>query len=345
MRLPPKTGTVYKLKGNRRNPWVAKKWVGTKINDEKKTARPVYAVIGTYPRKTDAIRALMQASMSPEEANSEITLEQVYSEWSARKFPDISETLSRSYKNAFAYLAPLHRIPLADLRTSDYELTVERGNVPRTVRRNVQFVLNGIYSYAIAHDYVTKNVSDYTDFQADTEAQIVRKIFTAEEVETLFTSSDVKDQMMLVGIYTGMRPSEIVGLKRSEVDLEHGFFQIIGTKTKSGHNRRFPIHRDILSIVETSYLKSANLGVTEVFLSDRHKAFSYGTYQAHVKKAGHTPHDTRHSFITYAKLSNMDQTAVKRIVGHSDRDVTSGVYTHLDDAFLQSEMEKFRIGL
>ena len=58
----------------------------------------------------------------------------------------------------------------------------------------------------------------------------------------------------------------------------------------------------------------------------------------------HTPHDTRHSFVTYAHKSGMDALAVKMIVGHSTSgDVTQSVYTHLDEEFLQREMEKFTV--
>lgn len=344
MRLPPKTGTVAKLQGNRRKPWVAKKWVGTKIDDEKKTARPVYVIVGTFAKKSDAIRALMKETASPEEKAKRVTLADVYNEWSSRKFAEIGKTMQNGYKNAWSYLARLHRMPISELTTSDYEFCVDRANAPRTVRHTIQILLNGIYSYAIAHDYTVKDVSKYTDFRGSVKSEIERKIFSPNEVEQLFTSDDVKDKMILTGLFTGMRPGEIVALKRSEVDLANKFFRIAGSKTENGLKRSIPIHPIIFPLIEAECLKSAFIDKPEVFLSDRNSKFSYDTYADRVNRLGHTPHDTRHSFVTYAKLSGMDQTALKRIVGHSSgRDITESVYMHLDDDFLRTEMNKYRI--
>ena len=42
----------------------------------------------------------------------------------------------------------------------------------------------------------------------------------------------------------------------------------------------------------------------------------------------HTPHETRHTFITYAKKSKINDYILKKIVGHEIRDITEKVYTH-----------------
>lgn len=344
MRLPPKTGTICRLSGNRRKPWVAKVFVGYNVDDEKRTARAAYKSIGTFAKKSEALKALMEYSRSPEEKAKKITLEDVYKEWSEKKFQGVGEGMQKSYQNAFSYLTPLHRAKFADLTVSDYELAVERADTPRTVRSTVQILLNGIYKYAVAHDYVQKNISDYTDFRPDTKAEIVRKVFTPQEVDALFTSDNVKDQIILAGIYTGMRPGELLALKRSEVDLEHGFLRIAGSKTKSGLLRDIPIHPRILPLIERNCRESAKFEATEVFLSVKHSGYRYDTYRDYVSLKGHTPHETRHSFATYARRSGMDQLAVKRILGHqTNRDVTEDIYTHTDDEFLQREMEKFKV--
>lgn len=344
MRLPNRTGTITKLSGKRRKPWQAKRFVGWKVDDEKRTMRPVYRSIGTFAKKSEAMKALMKAAQSPEEKQKTYTLADVYAEWSERKYADVGEGMQRSYTNAWNYLAPLHSAKIADLTVSDFELVVERANVPRTVRSTVQILLNGIYNYAIAHDYTAKDVSAFTNFRADTKAKIVRKVFTPTEVKQLFTSDNVKDQMILVAIYTGMRPNELIGLRNDEVDMENEYLRIRGSKTESGHLRDIPLHPDILPIIKANCLKSAELNAREVFLSVRKKPYSYDTFYEYVDGKGHTPHDTRHSFVTYARRSGMDQLAVKKIVGHkTNRDVTEDVYTHVDDEFLQREMEKFKV--
>lgn len=54
----------------------------------------------------------------------------------------------------------------------------------------------------------------------------------------------------------------------------------------------------------------------------------------------HKPHDTRHTFITKAKASNMDEYVLKLIVGHAIEDITEKVYTHRTIEQLRYEMQK-----
>lgn len=342
MKMPNSTGTVSKLSGRRRKPWCAKRFMGWRYDDEARKASPIYKVIGCYAKKTEAYKALMHSIENPEEETKVIvTLADVYAEWSAVHYEKISASTKTVHETAWRHLRFLHDKPIADIRTRDIEDAIEKDNPPRTVRPRCTSLLSLLYKYAIAHDYCDRDYSQLADARGSTKAEIKRKVFTPEEVAELFQKGDVISDMVLVGIYTGMRPGELIALKRSEVD--GAFFRIAGSKTKSGLFRDCPIHMDILSIVERNAVKSAKFDSTRLFVRDDGKPIYYKFY--HDALTVHTPHDTRHSFITYAKRSGMDDLAVKRIVGHSsNRDVTQDIYTHTDDDFLQREMEKFRIG-
>lgn len=340
MRLENRTGTVSRLPGKRRKPWCAKRFVGWKVNDEKKTVTPIYKSIGCFAKKTEAYRALRNAIDHPEEEKKEITLEQVYKEWSAVHYEKISQSTRTVHETAWRHLQYLHDIPVANIRTKDIEDAIERDDPPRTVRPRCSSLLSLLYRYAIAHDYCDKDYSKLADARGSMKSEIERKVFTPQEVADLFAKRDVVSDMVLVGIYTGMRPNELIDLKQSEIDGR--FFRIHGSKTKSGHFRDIPIHMDILSIVERNRLKSGKFNATRLFVRDNGKPLNYTLYYNSL--TGHTPHDTRHSFVTYAKRSRIDDLAVKRIVGHSsNRDVTTDVYTHTDDDFLRQEMDKFKV--
>ena len=234
----------------------------------------------------------------------------------------------------------LHQYDIRKIKTADFEAAIEKEDPPRTVRANIKIVLKQVYRFAIAHEYCEKDYSDLIDYKGDKSSQIVREIFTVDEVNSLFTKGDVISEILLVGIYTGMRPNELLSLQVSEVDLEHGFLRIHGSKTKSGHLRTIPIHARILPIIQRNCLKSANFGVKWVFTKDGKHQMQYEILRYGVD--GHRPHDTRHSFVTYARRSGMDSLIVKRIVGHSrGKDVTEIVYTHMDDDDLRKEMDKF----
>lgn len=59
-------------------------------------------------------------------------------------------------------------------------------------------------------------------------------------------------------------------------------------------------------------------------------------------KMSHTPHDTRHTFITKAKESGVDEYILKLIVGHAIDDITEKVYTHRTLDELKQEIEKIK---
>ena len=59
-------------------------------------------------------------------------------------------------------------------------------------------------------------------------------------------------------------------------------------------------------------------------------------------KMKHRPHETRHTFITLAKKSNVDEYILKLIVGHAIEDITEKVYTHRTMEQLQEEINKIK---
>ena len=60
MKLPNGYGTVYKLSGKRRNPWIARKTTGWEIDPKTGKAKQRYVTIGYYPTRKDALNALAE---------------------------------------------------------------------------------------------------------------------------------------------------------------------------------------------------------------------------------------------------------------------------------------------
>lgn len=75
-------------------------------------------------------------------------------------------------------------------------------------------------------------------------------------------------------------------------------------------------------------------------------SLTYDKYRGRFKKVmtkfnmSHKPHDTRHTFITIGKESNMDEYILKLIVGHTIRDITERVYTHRTVEEMRREIMK-----
>lgn len=339
MRLPNGYGSISKLSGKRRKPWMAKKFVCWDVDDVRKREVPKYEVVGYFEKKTQAYEALIRANTYGTQ-NQDPTFGEMFDEWIERKAQKTSVAMVKNYKSACKYLSPLLGKPIKSIRTYDIEACLKYTNPPRTMRALVKTIVNEVYKHAIAHDVCDRNYAELVDFQLDLKPQIQRKVFTPGEVKTLFENKDVFSDVMLIGIYTGMRPNELLSLTVEMIDGQ--FFRIPGSKTENGHFRDIPIHADILSVIDRNRRKSAKFNATRLFVTDRGKPFEYNWYRHQF--SDHKPHDTRHSFITYAKRSGLDLLAVKRIVGHaSGRDVTEDIYTHTDDDFLRHEMDKYKI--
>lgn len=73
---------------------------------------------------------------------------------------------------------------------------------------------------------------------------------------------------------------------------------------------------------------------------------TYDKYRGRFKKVmtaldmTHSPHETRHTFITYAKESNINDYLLKKIIGHEISDVTEKIYTHRTTEELINEANK-----
>ena len=127
-------------------------------------------------------------------------------------------------------------------------------------------------------------------------------------------------------------------------------------KTPSGIDRTVPILTKIRPIVEAKYKEAQALG-SEYLINwlgptkkpDDH-FMSYGRYNKAFTKVmtalgftrPHRPHDGRTHFVTMAKKNDVDEYAIKYIVGHKISDITEKVYTKREVSWLQDEIEKIK---
>lgn len=340
-RLPNGLGTISKLKQNLRKPYRARKLVGEQYDEATKNVRRIYRTIGYFKTKKDALEALMSDG-GVSEGGDMVTLQTVYDAWSAKKFPELSESSAGNYRNSFIVFSPLSGKKFSTIRPKDYEsLVTERVTDSRA--RMCKILLNQLYSYAIRNEIVDKDYSVMVDFGHRNHQKKERRVFTPEEVRSLWEKQgDPYADVILVLLYTGFRIMELITIDKEK--MRDGCF-VGGLKTENGRNRLVPIHPDILPIVERNARKSAKLKSTSLFCDDNGNPITMNQMKWRLPKLcpGHILHETRHSFATYAKKSGMDLLATKRILGHSVKDLTEGTYTHLDIDMLKGEMGKYRI--
>lgn len=162
--------------------------------------------------------------------------------------------------------------------------------------------------------------------------------------------NSIAADMILVQCYSGWRPNELCNLELENINLDEGYF-ISGSKTEAGLDRKVPIHSKIEWIVKNHYQKSKDLGGSFLFTKETNpqkitpSAYRHaitGFFKQAEIETDHIPHDGRVHFVTQAKKYNVDEYAIKRIVGHTIKDITEAVYTKRDFDWLRSEIEKIK---
>lgn len=178
---------------------------------------------------------------------------------------------------------------------------------------------------------------------------------TLKEMEAILRMPNVRhpvgirDRAILELLYaTGMRVSELVGLRLEDLNLDSGFLKCRG---KGGKERIVPVGRDAkqavlryLAAVRQFDGKTANL-FTGLKRSERltrqavWQMVRRYARQARIRKKI-TPHTFRHSFATHLLEGGADLRVVQELLGHADI-LTTQIYTHITRDRLKSVYEQF----
>lgn len=314
MKLPNRFGTIYRLPGKRRRPYVAKKFIGKRIDSETNRVKVEYAIIGYYETKKAAIEALSAFHSDPYDLNKKsYTLSDVYSAWAEEHFPTMRD--ASCYRAAFKVLAPLHETPFSDLNIDLIQLVMDASGKNRPTLLNVRLMMGMLFEYAQVHSYIPqsrKNVMPYLNVGDQNPKSITRRIFTHEEIKSLWNNLDYINTLTLILIFTGMRISEL--LEATDIDIEHQVIHITHAKTRSGV-RDVPIADCIVPLVQT-FMETPRM--------------SYGRVNRLMKsRMNHLPHDTRHTFASLAVEARIDQRIIDEIIGHTHHNLTLDVYSHI----------------
>lgn len=338
MKLPNGYGSVYKLSGNRRKPFVARKTIGW--DDE---GKQLYQTIGYYAKRTEALAALTEFNTNPYSVEaSTVTFAELYEKWKDLKFEGISRSGVTGYKVAFGICAQLHDQKFVDIRARDMQEVIRHCDKGHATLRKVKVLLKQLYKYAMENDIVHKDYAKFVDLGKNTEGQN-RSIFSGYEIERLFDVVNEVDyaDTILIMIYTGLRIGELLTIEIANVDLECGTI-VGGLKTAAGRDRVVPIHSKIRPFVEKRHLS----GFKYLVNKGDDKPITYRNYYDEKFKPlmkllnmEHKPHDCRHTFATLMSNAGADTVALQKIIGHASYQTTANVYTHKDIDQLKKAIE------
>lgn len=316
MKLPNKYGTVYKLSGKRRRPWIARKLIGQTLDEENKKVKYEYLTIGYFATRSEALQALAAYNTAPYMPKKhEITLKEAYDRWSVEHFPKVRQT--GQYLAAIKILEPLWSEPLKGIKLDHLQTVFNSSGKNTPMLRQTKVLLSLVYDYAFVHEIIPapkRDMIPYIDVGNSNPNKTPRRIFDKGEISRLIESGDKYSNMALVLICTGLRISELADLLPSHVDYDHQYLEVVEAKTKAGV-RVVPIADQILPAMQR-------------YMSDRPSPNVFRTKL--LKEFDHRPHDTRHTFATLMAEKGIDQRVIDSILGHSPgNNVALTVYTHI----------------
>jgi integrase/recombinase XerD len=219
--------------------------------------------------------------------------------------------------------------------------------------------LRTFYKYCLLEDITA--VDPTALLEAPKLKRTLPDVLSFAEIENIISQIDVstaegtRNKAILETLYScGLRVSEVVNLKLSQLYLDVGFVRVIG---KGNKERLVPIGSSAIKYINIyknniRVHTSIQNGEEDIlFLNRRGKRLTrvmiFLIIKDLARKAGITknisPHTFRHSFATHLVEGGADLRAVQEMLGHESI-TTTEIYTHLDREFLRKTLEQFHPG-
>ena len=230
------------------------------------------------------------------------------------------------------------------------------GRSPRSVARAVACV-RGFYRFLVVDGRLNANPAD--DLRPPRAWKALPRYLSIEEVDQLIAQPDVtmprglRDRALIELLYaTGMRVSELIGLRPADVNLDASYLTCTG---KGAKQRIVPIGDEAAGWVR-KYIREARptlLGKRtspRLFVNARGggpgltRVGFWKILKGYAMQAGLTrtlsPHMLRHSFATHLLERGADLRAIQMMLGHADLSTTQ-IYTHVLEQRMRTVYDRF----
>lgn len=283
-----------------------------------------------------------------------LKIEKGYSEYTARSYIDdiydFKDYLKTTGFSSFNSLKP---------NVTRYYLMYmnEKGYKETTISRKLSS-LRSFYKFMVIEGYAKVNI--FNEVSAPKKPKKLPEQLYPEEIESMFNSINtdtvlgIRNYAILEVLYgTGIRVSELCGIKLSDIDFYNKYITVYG---KGAKERNVPIHDRLIESLKEyiNYSRSDLLAKTKDKKSDKLFLNYKGgdltsrgvrvvldeiTDQAAEKISIH-PHMLRHSFATHLLNNGADLRSVQELLGHVNLSTTQ-IYTHISKEQLINEYEKY----
>lgn len=326
MKNPNGYGSICKMSGKRRRPYMVQITTGFTLDPILKTSKQIRQVLGYYATRAEAMQALAEYNKDPFGPDLlRVTFRQCYEEASK----DFSPGRAHNYRSGARYLEPIMDLPIRGIKAAQMQKCID--NCKTTQQREIKTVCRKVFEYAMRAEIVDKDPALY--LRSNTvEAEIERDVFTADQIADLFDHrSEWWAKVSLILLHTGMRTKELRDLSADDIDIGNNTINIRIAKNKSSI-RQIPIHPDILDLC-TEYQKDP--------CCLTHNALN----KQLTKRYGRLAHDCRHTFTSKMRECGCDLLILQILLGHTPQTITERVYTHISQDELMDAIKKLDYGV
>lgn len=266
-----------------------------------------------------------------------------------------------NHKAAYAAFAELHNLKFVDINKRMVEKEIRKKNPP--MQRKLKVLIRFLAEYALNEEiidgsrcYELRNVKIETPERSEKHYP-----FSQKELDLLWdNSSDPYIQFILMGIYSGTRPGELLSLKKSDVQLDKNCFWIHKGKTASAR-RVVPIHEKTKPFFESwMNLNNSEFLITRYDGKQMKYKVDYNSFldtywnkkleelgilhyvRENGDEAVHLPHDMRVTFSTRWADQGLNEIYRQKIQGHSTGSVGIDIYTQPFIESLVNELNKLK---
>lgn len=256
----------------------------------------------------------------------------------------LSKNTVSSYKNDISSFSSwcdkehLDRLKITDLNLNNYISNLfSIGLKSSSINRKISSIKH-FYLFLLKKKVIKNSPAD--EITTPKQEKYLPTSMSEDEVECLLGSprSSIKierrDKAMIEILYaTGMRISELVNLKLTDIDFNRSVLKVFG---KGSKERLVPYGEKAAEALRIYLEDRKKLDSKDVFLSNRGTRITRGAFWQRIKiyikrenlKSSISPHTLRHAFATHLLNRGADLRSVQILLGHSDLSTTQ-IYTHI----------------
>lgn len=312
-------------------------------------AKQVQKCIGYFETRQEAMIALAEFNKTPYDlANRNMTFGNVFEILKEEKFDKMKYSAQHGYSTAYDKCSSIKNVKMIDIRKAHMQNILDKhSRSSKSTLNNLIKLFHAVFKFALENDVCEKDYSEFVE-AASQQTPKQKRPFTKEEIYCLWNNIDKIEMLdlVLIQIYTGLRPAELLALNVEDVHLLERYIEVAGTKTKAA-DRIVPIHMRIVPLLEK---RIGSRKSEPLFVGKANRRIYYEIYRKFFADAlqerlniSHTPHECRHTFASIATACGLNDVLLKKMIGHSTGSLTGDVYTHAYINDLVREIDKFKV--